>query len=274
MTQRFEDDYAALVANILQMGKPRATRNATTRALFGETLKVSVRNNFFPVLQGRKMFTKGILGEFAAMIRRPTNVSDFEKWGCNYWKKWSNPITGELNLDYGNAWFDFNGVDQVANLKDKLENDPTDRRMIISGWKPDGMDDLSLPCCHHTYQFFVDNGELHMSWSQRSVDVMIGLPSDIVFAAAWLISLAREFNLKPGVITMFLGDCHIYEQHIEGAKDYLYNVYEMQAMEEYLRPPTYVYNADMFADFCEFEPTDLVLSKFTHYPKIELELIA
>jgi len=271
--QKFEEDYAALVANVLMVGQKRETRNATTTALFGKMLKVSVRNNFFPVLQGRKMFTKGVFGEFAAMIRKPTCLEDFEKWGCNYWKKWAD-ADGKLNLDYGNTWFDFNGVDQVAQLKDKLANNPTDRRMIISSWKPDGMEDLSLPCCHHTYQFYVDNGELHMSWSQRSVDVMIGLPSDIVFAAAWLISLAREFKLKPGEITMFLGDCHIYEQHLAGARQYLENVYADAEDEEYLKPATYVNTAEVGSDFCNFVPSDIVLSKYKSYPKIELELIA
>lgn len=255
------------------VGQKRATRNANTLAIFGETLKVSCQNNYFPILQGRKMFSKGVFGEFAAMIRKPKCLADFEKWGCNYWKLWTK-ADGSINVDYGNAWFDFNGVDQVAQLKDKLANNPTDRRMIISGWKPDGMDELSLPCCHHTYQFYVENGVLHMSWSQRSVDTMIGLPSDIVFAAAWLISLAREFNLRPGDITMFLGDCHIYEPHIPGAKQYLENVHEASESEDYIKPPTYLYTPMPGTDFCTFEPQHIELSNFFSYPKIDLELIA
>lgn len=273
MVQKFEHDYAAMVANVLQLGQKRKTRNAVTTAIFGQMLKVSVRNNFFPVLQGRKMYTKGVFGEFAAMVRKPTCLEDFEFWGCNYWKKWADE-DGKLRLDYGNAWFDFNGVDQIAQLKDKLANNPTDRRMIVSSWKPDGMEELSLPCCHHTYQFFVQNGELHMSWSQRSVDMMIGLPSDIVFAAAWLISLAREFDLKPGEITMFLGDCHIYEQHLEGAKQYLANLTDDATSEAYLKPATYIYTRDVGTDFCTFKPTNIELSNYHSYPKIDLELIA
>lgn len=270
--QKFEKDYAFLIAKALNLGTLRETRNAKTKAIFGEMLRVSVRGGIFPLLQGRKMFSKGVFGELAAMLRRPTNVVDFEKWGCSYWRKWAEPSTGDLKLDYGNTWFDFNGVDQIAQLKDKLANNPTDRRMIISSWKPDGLEELSLPCCHHTYQFYVDldTGELNMSWSQRSVDLMIGLPSDIVFAAAWLIAVAKEFNLRPGEITMFLGDCHVYEQHIEGAKEYLGNVYASGTMQ----PVYYCHTPNVGHDFCEFKPEDLTLDDYSHCPKIDLELIA
>ena len=267
--QQFEKDFAALVKKTLTLGSVRSTRNAMTTAIFGETLKVSVENNFFPILQGRKMFSAGVFGELAAMLRKPKHIDDFTKWGCNYWGLWAK-ADGSINVDYGNAWFDFNGVDQIAQLKDKLANNPTDRRMIISGWKPDGLDELDLPCCHHTYQFFVDNGKLHMSWSQRSVDLMIGLPSDIVFAAAWLIAVAREFNLKPGIITMFLGDCHVYKQHTEAAYEYIANVKNAKSM----KAPTYIYTPPAGSDFCEFEPQHIKLSTFESFDKLKLELIA
>lgn len=271
--QKFEQDYAKLVIETLVHGRKRKTRNATTTSVFGKMLKIDVRNHFFPILQGRTMYPKGVFGELAAMLRQPKHIDDFTKWGCNYWGLWAKP-DGSINVDYGNTWFNFNGVDQVAQLKDKLANNPTDRRMIITSWKPDGMDNLSLPCCHHTYQFYVENGELHMSWSQRSVDLMIGLPSDIVFAAAWLIAIAREFGLKPGEITMFLGDCHVYEQHLKGAREYLDNVNSIELSEDYLKPPTYIYTRATGLDFCSFEPSDIQLAPYHSLGKIDLELIA
>lgn len=224
----------------------------------------------FPILQGRKMYPKGILGEFAAMIRRPSCVADFEKWGCNYWGKWADE-NGKLNLDYGNSWFDFNGVNQVAQLKEKLKNNPTDRRMIITGWKPDGMEDLSLPCCHCFYQFYVRDGKyLDMIWYQRSVDLMIGLPSDIVFAAAWLISLANEFGLSTGIIKFDLGDCHIYSQHLTGALEYIAAVDK----NEVRGVPKYYHSRPIGTDFCDFKPDDIHLNLYGSCKPIKLELIA
>jgi thymidylate synthase len=269
--QKFELTYASMISRIISCGEDRETRNGKTLSLFGEHLRIPINGKgLFPVLQGRKMYTKGIFGEFAAMVRKPKHIDDFRAWGCNYWDLWAN-ADGSINIDYGNAWFDFNGVDQIAQLKDKLKNNPTDRRMIVAGWRPDKLDSLSLPCCHYNYQFYVRQGKyLDILWSQRSVDMMVGLPSDIAFAAAWLISLANEVGLVPGEITMSLGDIHVYEAHTEAAMAYI----DYVARAGNTRPPEYTYLAPKGKDFCLFDPADLVVTQFHEPQKLHLELIA
>ena len=264
--QKYERDYALMVQDILRNGEQRQTRNAITTAKFGMSLEVPV-TDWFPIIQGRKMYPDGVFGELAAMLRQPKCVEDFTKWGCNYWKDWADE-DGTLNIDYGNAWFDFNGTDQIADLKDKLANNPTDRRMIISGWRPDRLAELSLPCCHYSYQFYVGDGKLDMIWTQRSVDMMVGLPSDIVFAAAWLIAIANEFNLAPGKVKFDLGDCHVYESHWEAAREYVRRVSVSQAL-----PVSYDYHQPIGADFCEFEPTFIHLGNYAHLEPLKLELL-
>jgi thymidylate synthase len=254
--QQFEQDYAELIAEVLVNGEDRDTRNGETRSVFGKSLIVQVGPNKFPLLQGRKMHYKGVLGELAALLRRPKCVKDFTKWGCNYWDKWADK-DGMLILDYGNAWFDFNGYDQIAALKDALANNPTDRRMIINSWRPDRLSDLSLPCCHYSYQFYVEaGGTLNMIWTQRSVDMMIGLPSDIVLGATMLIIVAKEFGYTPGFVKFDLGDCHIYKEHMEGAVQYVSRI-------DKLCPPVYYeYEPPSPADFCKFEPGDLIIKQY------------
>ncbi|BAM63073.1 putative thymidylate synthase [Edwardsiella phage ETP-1] len=262
---KFEHDYAALVSKILRTGEMRNTRNAVTKSIFGETLVIDCGAKFAPLLVGRQMFYKGIFGELAAVLRQPKHIDDFKRWGCNYWGQWANS-DGTINVDYGNAWF---RGGQIERLKDKLANDPTDRRMIIAGWEPKNLDKLNLPCCHHTYQFYVRAGKfLDMSWSQRSVDTMIGLPSDIVFAWAWLVMVANEFGFTPGRITMFLGDCHIYEEHIENAQRYLYRVHSGKLPS----PPTFEVKAEEKKDFTLFEPDDIMISSYEHKGKLEFKL--
>lgn len=266
--QKFERDYAQLVQKILTQGEKRQTRNGETTSLFGAMLKVPMNGDMtFPLLQGRRTYPKGVLGELAAMLRKPTCLADFEKWGCNYWKLWAKE-DGSINVDYGNAW---HADGQIERLKDSLANNPTDRRMIINGWRPANLDNLDLPCCHLLYQFYVRDGKfLDMIWYQRSVDTMIGLPSDIIFAAAWLISIANEFNLVPGEITMMLGDCHIYKEHYEAAKVYIDNV----VYEPIATPPTYRLTAKTGKDFCTFEPNDILLNVYQTHSKLNLELKA
>ena len=60
-----------------------------------------------------------------------------------------------------------------------------------------------------------------MIWYQRSVDTMIGLPSDVVLAAAWNIIMANELGLKPGKLVFMLGDTHIYDSHFPLVQEYL-----------------------------------------------------
>ena len=211
--------YKDLVSKIYYQGQAVDTRNARTTSLFGESISFDMADGF-PLLNGRKMYYGGILGEYAAFLKGPKKNKDFTDEGCNYWQTWAEE-DGTLNLDYGNAWIDFNGVNQMAQLLTTLRENPTDRRMLISAWRPDKLKELSLPCCHYAYQFYVRDGCLDMMWHQRSTDVMIGLPSDIILSALMLISIAREVGLEPGKSVMTLGDVHIYESHQDGVVEFL-----------------------------------------------------
>lgn len=265
--QQFEKDYAKLIQKTLATGEWRHTRNGQTKSMFGEMLVIPMNGDAFPLLQGRRMYPKGVFGELAAMLRKPTCLADFELWGCNYWKLWARK-DGSINIDYGNAWHADN---QIINLKEALANNPTDRRMIISGWRPGKLDELDLPCCHLLYQFYVRDGKyLDMMWYQRSVDLMIGLPSDVAFAAAWLIAIAAEFGYKTGNIKMVFGDCHVYAEHIEAADTYVDRVLNMQGFD---KCPTYIHKPKS-KDFCLFEPSDIILSVYPSHDKLELELKA
>ena len=266
--QQFEKDYAKLIEKILKEGEVRKTRNGETTSIFGNMLTVPMNGDMtFPILQGRKMYTKGVFGELAAILRGPKYIEDFERFGCNYWKMWAKE-DGSIDVDYGNAW---HADDQIEKLKTALKYNNTDRRMIISGWRPDRLDDLDLPCCHLLYQFYVRDGKyLDMMWYQRSVDTMIGLPSDIIFAATWLIAIANEFDYLPGEIKMSLGDCHVYAEHYNKANEYLYGVKQMAELS--VMPPTYKWNTPVGTDFCTFIPMDITIKKYISRAKMDLEL--
>lgn len=52
------------------------------------------------------------------------------------------------------------GVDQLAELVDRIKRDPTDRRLILSAWNPAALCEMALPPCHMMAQFYVADGEL------------------------------------------------------------------------------------------------------------------
>lgn len=61
---------------------------------------------------------------------------------------------GDLGPVYGHQWRNWNGVDQVKELIDKLRNNPDDRRLMISAWNVSAIPDMALPPCHYSCQFY------------------------------------------------------------------------------------------------------------------------
>lgn len=262
----FEQGFKALVYKALKC-EYRQTRNAVTQSFFGHHLVVDdLEKGNFPLLLGRQLFYKGVIGEMAAFLKGPKTLEDFKSQGCNYWDEWGDK-DGNVNVDYGNAWRDFNGVDQLQDVVNSLREDPNGRRHLISGWRPDKIPDLDLPCCHYSYQWYVTNdGHLEMLWNQRSVDIMIGLPSDVILAAIWTILIANELGLKPGKLHFMLGDCHIYKSHLEGVKTYL-----TQSKTSEFRPkPSWVLLPE--ATVFNFEPPMIEIVNYHPKPKISFKL--
>jgi len=218
----------------------------------------------FPLLTTRKIFYDGVLGELAAFVRGPKHLDDFKKWGCNYWGPWANE-DGSIDIDYGNKWIDWRGYNQLEALVQGLKEDPNGRRHMMTSWAPENVlgDRLSLPCCHHTYQFYVRRGFLDMHWIQRSTDVMIGLPSDAVLAAAMTMSLAKEVGLMPGEVMMTLGDTHIYALHMLEARELL--------ERKQRNPPRARYTGSGLTDF---DPTKLRVDSYNPNESLKFEVIA
>ncbi|UOF81424.1 thymidylate synthase [Caudoviricetes sp.] len=278
MNKHFEIQYADLVRKILTQGSATPCRNGSTLSLFGETIKLTNITKEFPIIAGRKIHWKPVLGELAAFFRGPKHVNDFKQWGCNYWDKFADN-DGNLYLDYGNAWTSWYGthsyldVDQLSDVVASLKLNPHDRRHIITGWNPVHAAELSLPCCHLLYQWRVANGKLDMIWYQRSCDTMLGLPSDMILAAAWNILMAQATGYTPGDVTMMLGDTHIYQEHIAGANQYLQQASELCNIGNFGHLSCeYVGAMTGRATMTTFEPDELYIYGYTHLDPISFEL--
>ena len=254
-----ERGYKRIVHDIIHNGSYRQTRNGHVRSLPNQILKITgLDHGLFPIITTRQIFYKGVFGEYAAMIRGPKNVKDFEKWGCNYWSYLGND-DGSLNLDYGNLWIDADGRNQMQEVAYELRNNPTSRRLLITGWDPGQSNDTDLPCCHYSYQFWRDDNYLDLLWTQRSGDFMVGIPSDMVFAATMLSCFASYACVKPRSITMIIGDAHVYEEHIETAKKQLDKVW--------WEPPKFRLKQQY--NIQGFKPEDLEIFQYKHRGKLD-----
>ena len=256
-----EHDYLELMKKIRIDGVRKDGRNGAYYSIPFPQLSFDISDGFFPLITTRKMYYSGILGEYAAMIRGPKHVDDFKEWGCNYWDLWADE-EGNINVDYGNAWRDYNGVNQMEEVLHSLIHNPGDRRMVIDAWRPDRLSDLSLPCCHYSYQFWSDGKYVDLLWNQRSADWCVGVPSDMVFASVMLACFAQLAGLTPRTVCMQFGDAHIYEEHMDTAHTQLKRLPWC--------PPRFELAPQ--ADLYSFKPEDLMITGYKHDERMSYEL--
>lgn len=111
----------------------------------------------------------------------------------------------------------FKKIDQLFICLQKLIFSPFDRRILFHAWNPSEIDEMALPPCHLLYQFHpsVSNGELSMSLYVRSNDLGLGTPFNLCEGAALLHLMARLSGYRARWFAYFIGDAHIYENHLE-----------------------------------------------------------
>lgn len=133
-------------------------------------------------------------------------------------------VAGDLGKVYGAQWRKFgNGFDQIAYIIDSIKNRPNERYHIINAWNGDDFlsnrENVALPACHVFYQFCVNGDKLDLMMVQRSCDMFLGVPFDIASGAALLMIIAHHTGYKPGMFHWVGNSCHLYENHIEQAKE-------------------------------------------------------
>jgi thymidylate synthase len=83
----------------------------------------------------------------------------------------------------------------------------------MTTWNPPELGDMCLPPCHLLTQFHVTKGLLHQTVYMRSVDLCLGLPSDLVLYGLLHELVAQEVGLQAARMTFVLGDAHVYDNH-------------------------------------------------------------
>lgn len=125
-----------------------------------------------------------------------------------------------------NAGYASDGVDQLARLLAGLEKDPFGTRHILSGWIPSDVDVVCLPPCHTLLHFCVRpmaDGRLCLNSClyQRSADYMLGVPANMAFYCLLTHLVAKALGYVPGEFVHTMGDCHLYGNQYEEAKEML-----------------------------------------------------
>lgn len=198
--------------------------------------------------------------EFIAKITDDTNFAN---------------LHGNLPRIYGEMWRawprrDGGGVDQLQWVINEITADPHCHNAIVTSWNPEYLYGMAksgeaarYPICHNMYQINLCQGKLCLQLYQRSADIFLGVPFNIASYALLTMIIAKITGYPVGEFIHTFGDVHIYEKHIEAAKE--------QLTREPLSFPT-VTLSDDFNSLDTFKPEHVTLNDYESHPPIKAEM--
>ncbi|MDR5656121.1 thymidylate synthase [Halodesulfurarchaeum sp. HSR-GB] len=133
-----------------------------------------------------------------------------------FWRRY--PVPAEADRLPGESWPDPDSqylneegtFDQIAYVLDGLQHNPESRRLVVNAWHPANAADSTLPPCHYTFVFNVQDGRLNTHLQQRSGDIALGIPFNIASYALLTHAVANQVGLPVGEFGHSIVDAHIY----------------------------------------------------------------
>jgi thymidylate synthase len=280
-----DTQYKDLLRDILNRGVRSKSQAGTTAenpegtdciTLFGANPMRFDLKNGFPMITERsvKGFWKQAVGEIIGFINGARTQEELESYGCKFWAAWVTPEkcakrglkAGDLGPgSYGAAFHDFptaegESFDQFKYIVQQIKERPHLKTHFITPWIPqytirvEGRQQKVVVCpCHGWLHIRILNNKLNLHMFQRSGDVPIGVPSNMIQYGALTMMLAQATGYEPGEYVHTISDAHIYVDQIP-------KVEKIIARETKPFPTVTITNptTDLFA----FRNTDFELSDY------------
>lgn len=292
--------YIELVQRILAQGQYKApTRydnDGNVVKLDNQTIAINNvlwehnMDDGFPLLTTKFVPLRLIAVELEGFIKGITDKRWYQTRKTPIWDEWHNKNTGleyDLGAIYGFQWRnlggnyvsppgqyndDFQGAgklyhptfDQLKYIVDTVKSNPYDRRMVCSAWFPEHGYQQALPACHYAWGISAIQDTLNLHYEIRSNDIGLGAPFNIASYALLLLLLCKESGLKPGKVSSFIVDAHIYENHVEALKQ--------QIEREPYQLPTVTIPDDNWKGILQWDHTQIDLQNYKYHPKIKMEV--
>jgi thymidylate synthase len=233
-----DSQYHDLLDRILAEGEEVPTRQGPAAlTLLQQTMRFDLENGF-PMITERSIesFWQKPIGELCAFINGATTLPELAEFGCDWWDPWATPAkTGSRGLppgdigpgSYGGAFHDFptsdgGSFDQFAHLVEQIRELPEVRTHFVSPWIPQYQvrgagkrPQTTIAPCHGWVHVRVLNGRLHLHMFQRSGDVPVGVPSNMVQYAALLLMLEQLTGYPAASYYHTISDAHIYADQVD-----------------------------------------------------------
>jgi len=303
MNQHPEQVYLDLLQDILDNGTKNVDEGtgAVSYSVFGRQIRFDLSKGF-PLLTTKKVYWKGVLHELCWFLQGQNNIKYLVDNNVHIWddypykiyvEKFGGDMTkeefitriaqdevfaaehGVLKNIYGDMWRHWptrhgETVDQLQWVIDELTADPDARNCIVNSWNPEYLyamarkeDASRFPICHNMYQVSLKGGKLHLQLYQRSADMFLGVPFNIASYALLLQVLAKILKVEVGEYIHTFGDAHIYENHLEQAREQL-------TREPMLFPTITI--ADDVASLDTFDASKAALENYNSHASIKGEL--
>ncbi|MBA5603905.1 thymidylate synthase [Duganella sp. FT3S] len=166
----------------------------------------------------------------------------------------------------------YKAIDQLRECLDTIVNNPGSRRILFHGWNPADLDAVALPACHLLYQFIPNAAtrEISLCLYVRSNDIGLGTPFNLAEGAALLHLVGRLTGYTPRWFTYFVGDAHIYENHLDMVREQLTRApFPAPRLVISERVPAYAETGKYQPEWLELiEPSDFSLEGYQHHAPI------
>ena len=172
----------------------------------------------FPITTLRPIYIKKAIGEILWIYQDASNDLKLleEKYETNWWWEW-NIGDGTIGQCYGAT---VKRYDLMNKLLKGLKEAPYTRRHIMNLWQEnDFKEPHGLKPCAFMTVWSVRGEYLDMTLHQRSSDYLVAGHINKMQYVALLMMVARHVGLKAGKFTHYVDNLHIYDRHIEQAKE-------------------------------------------------------
>jgi thymidylate synthase len=295
---RFQEyQYLSLIKKIIKNGVQEIGRNGTTYTRIGGMMRFSLEDNKIPLMTTKKLAWRVCLKELLWFMNGDTSNKLLQQqnvkiWNDNatrefldsrglyhlrendlgpvyghQWRFWNAPYSRELGCfeDYRGK-----GIDQLQNIIDDInktkKTGETSRRMIMTAWNPEQIDEMALPPCHVLSQFHITEGnKLSCTLYQRSADMGLGVPFNIASYSFLTHILAKHCDLEAKEFIHFIGNAHIYDDHID--------VLEQQLSNEPYEPPDLIIS-EKKEKIEDYKFDDFIIENYNYHKPIKMRMRA
>lgn len=286
VSQRKPDyQYKNILKAIIGDGVWSDTRQGPrAKTLMGVQMHFDLSNGF-PLITDRslKSFWQKPIGELCAFINGARNREELAKFGCTWWNAWTTEEktrkrgleTGDIGPgSYGAAFHNFptadgTGFNQFKHLVEQIKELPDLRTHFVTPWIPQYIvrgkgkqQKVTIAPCHGWVHVRILENKLYLHMFQRSGDVPIGVPSNMVQYAALAIMLGQLTGYEPKHYIHTISDAHIYEDQID-------HLLPMLQREPRTFPSVNLTNeGKKISDIHDFRSEHFVLSDYDPHPSI------